>query len=290
MMHLINLSICNINVQTRLDSSKKFYPIIQDRYRNFLIPSDPSAKAERRWAGKKSVDVSLKLKTSSVRPNNGFSNNQPVVLPDKNGWLIKDSGFHCKLSNKNGLLVGSGTLQEDIYTFDSLLRVLWTQVLLMKHGFLVHACGIRNGSEGYLFPGSSGRGKTTLARKAPRSNVFSDELVGIVVTNKRCLIMGTPFWGEFQQGGTPIIQSLKGTYFLEQSKYIKITEMSPQVAMRNLLKCVLFFSHAPTGIKKLLGLVKQCVSHIPNYKIHLSKKSHYNDIIKTIVKYKRRIA
>lgn len=286
MINLINLSICSIRVKIQLDSSKKFAPIIRERYQNFLIPSDPPVKAERRRAGEKPVDISLFLKTFSSRFG-GFFNNQPVVSSNANGWSIKDSGFHCKISNKNNHLAGSAACREDIYTFDSLLRVLWTQLLLLKNGFLVHASGIRNGSTAYLFPGVSGSGKSTLAKKALRTDVLSDELVGVQVKNRQVLVMGTPFWGEFQQGGWPVSQPLRGIYFLRQSRALNMDKMLPQDALKNLLRLVLFFSNDPGNIKKLLGLAKQCILNTTSYNIFLSKDSSLKDIMVMIDKGKR---
>ena len=59
-----------------------------------------------------------------------------------------------------------------------MLRVLYATILPRVGGMLIHSCGLRHAEVGVVFPGRSGAGKTTLARKAPDADdVLSDELV-----------------------------------------------------------------------------------------------------------------
>lgn len=269
-MNSIHLNICNIKSKIELSSNNFFSRIIRKRYQPFLVPLNDE-----------SVNISLSLKTVSNQFNNTLDN-ETLVWRFNDGWGIKGSGFDCKIFRQNGGFVGSGLSRSSIYTFDSLLRVLWTQLLLLRNGFLVHACGVCNGSESYLFPGKSGTGKTTLARKSPLTNVLSDELVGVQVQNKKSMLMGTPFWGEFRQGGLPVTQKIQGIYFLERGDFLRIVKISPQIAMTKLLQCTLFFSNEPAGIKRLLKLIVDCISNTPSYKIYLNKHISYEDIMEGI--------
>jgi len=66
--------------------------------------------------------------------------------------------------------------EADELTLDSLLRVALTLALLPSRGLLVHAASLARGGRGYLFPGVSGAGKTTLTRLSAGATPLSDEL------------------------------------------------------------------------------------------------------------------
>jgi hypothetical protein len=75
---------------------------------------------------------------------------------------------------------GRGRCEINVFAFDCILRVLWATLLPRVGGMLVHACGLRHAEVAVVFPGKSGAGKTTLARKAPDpDDVFCDELCAV---------------------------------------------------------------------------------------------------------------
>ena len=67
-------------------------------------------------------------------------------------------------------------------------------MLPREDALLVHSCGLRHAEVGDVFPGESGLGKTTLARKAPDADdVLSDELIALRRTDEGWRVYGTPF-------------------------------------------------------------------------------------------------
>ena len=106
------------------------------------------------------------------------------------------------------------------FALDSLLRVLWSVLVPRSGGALVHACGLRHAELGVVFPGVSGVGKTTLARKAPDADdVLSDEMMVLrPVSDGGWRVYGTPFWGDFARGGISMRSwPLRCIGFLEQA-------------------------------------------------------------------------
>lgn len=59
------------------------------------------------------------------------------------------------------------------------LRNLFSFLIVRGGGFVLHACGVIKDGKGYVFIGSSGSGKTTVARSSPNSIILSDDLVFI---------------------------------------------------------------------------------------------------------------
>lgn len=74
---------------------------------------------------------------------------------------------------------GAGWARADVYSLDNLLRVAVAASLLRRGGLLLHAAGIQVGRRAWVFPGRSGRGKSTLSALAGRGRVLSDELTAV---------------------------------------------------------------------------------------------------------------
>src|SRR5205823_10646703 len=102
-------------------------------------------------------------------------------------------------------------------TLDSLLRVVLSLVLPRQGGLLVHAAGLARDGRGYLFPGVSGAGKTTVARLSPDATLLSDELSIVTACTESPYLHGTPFWGELARAGENRAVSLAGIYFLRKA-------------------------------------------------------------------------
>ena len=128
---------------------------------------------------------------------------------------------------------GEAWCQMNPFAFDSLLRVTWAVFLPRAGGALFHACALRLGEAGVIFPGQSGAGKSTLARKVvEQERILTDELVAVSRGELgRWRISGTPFWGEFQRGGGSVRSwPLSTISFLEQSEGLSVHSVSPAEA------------------------------------------------------------
>ena len=89
---------------------------------------------------------------------------------------------------------------------DCMLRVLYATILPRVGGMLIHSCGLRHAEVGVVFPGRSGAGKTTLARKAPDADdVLSDELVAVRRADD----------GGWRVHGTPVLGRLRARRHLD---------------------------------------------------------------------------
>jgi len=116
------------------------------------------------------------------------------------------------------------------------------QLLLMHYlaghaGFIIHAAGIVIAGRGYVFPGRSGAGKTTLTRQlATRSDwlPLSDDRVIVRELNGEFRVYSTPWPGEAGLAvnrGVP----LGGMFFLQQAAADGIRDLAPAAALAQLL-------------------------------------------------------
>ncbi|MFH1228784.1 MAG: hypothetical protein V1701_12920 [Planctomycetota bacterium] len=268
-MNTFYLNICNIEARVGLTCSPTFFTAVKDRYQEFISDSSSNPPG---------IDLNIRVNNQDNLPDVP----KPEVTSSDNKLDIKGHAYETTLQRRNNLWTGNANVQENIYTLDTLLRILWAQLLPERNGFLIHACGLIYKGEGFLFPGKSSSGKTTLARKAGRDNTLSDELVGVQITTDGHRIMGTPFWGEFQKGGNPINCPLQSIYFLQKAKTVSIQRLSVQDSVKSMLRLILFFGIDTNRVNQLLNLAKQCAETLPGFNICLAKNTNFESIMDLI--------
>lgn len=131
-----------------------------------------------------------------------------------NGCLIFDD---C---NNRGLIYVfcSDEANHFVATLLKLLFVFTCLVMVNKSRLMVHGAGIkrRKGRGGYLFLGTSGTGKSTVAALSSGDMVLSDDATVIEVAGGACHIHATPF----RQVG--IAQPSSKRVYLEHEKLVKL--------------------------------------------------------------------
>lgn len=176
---------------------------------------------------------------------------------------------------------GLVSCQMNPFAFDSLLRVLWAIFLPRAGGALFHACALRIGDSGVIFPGPSGAGKSTLARKVSEpERILTDELVAVSRGELgQWRISGTPFWGEFKRGGGSIrswpLQSLS---FLEQSDRLAASPLPASEATLRLLGCFLCFQTDAEVAARNLAIAVNLCSEVPAVVLRSARDTSEADI------------
>lgn len=118
-----------------------------------------------------------------------------------------------------------------------LFHLLAMSFLSRGYGILIHACGIDDGGRGYLFPGSSTHGKTTVARLwKDDAIILNDERVILRQHNGSLWIYGTPWHGECDEV-SPHGVPLEKVFFLRKAGINGAVRLEGVVAASNL------FSH-----------------------------------------------
>jgi hypothetical protein len=170
---------------------------------------------------------------------------------------------------------GSGHCQMSPVALDCILRVLYATILPRLHGMLIHSCGLRHAEVSVVFPGQSGAGKTTLARKAPEPDeVLSDELVVVRRGEDGWRVHGTPFWGDFARGGISMRSwPLRTLGFLAQAPRESVTMnpiMSSDATLR-LLGCFLSFTTDRETVERNLAIAVQLCGEVRSVEASLTK-------------------
>ena len=151
---------------------------------------------------------------------------------------------------------------------NSFIRIVLSIILLKKQGFLVHASSLIRNQKGYIFPGKSGAGKTTITRLTPDSTLLSDEVSLIKKVDGEFRAYGTPFWGELAIGGENTSVSIDNVYFPVQDgkNYVKSIGISP--GLEKLLPNVLFYLNDLKLEKELFELCFEFMSFVSLYELH----------------------
>ncbi|MHB9154992.1 MAG: hypothetical protein ACYC5N_04770 [Endomicrobiales bacterium] len=174
-------------------------------------------------------------------------------------------------------------VQRNRYSLDSWLRVFFTLLGLERSALLVHGAGAAFGNNSYLFPGRSGRGKSTLIRLLGRKHALSDELTLVFLRRGRVFCASTPFWGELRRGpGRAFHAPARGIYFIRHAKKAALRPVPRTTALKQLLRTVLFFDHAPASMEDLLALAAEIASAVPAFDLPFSLKTRRQEILKLI--------
>jgi hypothetical protein len=168
---------------------------------------------------------------------------------------------------------GAGRCELNPFALDSLLRVLWSVFLPRAGGALVHACGLRHAEVGVVFPGQSGAGKTTLARKAPDADdVLSDEMVALCPTDEGWRVYGTPFWGDFARGGISMRSwPLRALGFLSQRDSVEMAPITSSEATLRLLSCFVCFQTDRATVEQNLAVATRLCADVRSVEAQLTK-------------------
>ena len=153
------------------------------------------------------------------------------------------------------------------YALDSLLRILLSWVLLRHAGFLLHAATVVRNGRAYVFTGSSGAGKSTVASMAPSGSVLTDEISLLRREKGEWRAYGTPFWGEFHAAGSNSSAPVAGIFGLTQAEENRVEALGALATLRSILPNVLFFSEEPAANQRLLEILGQAVKEISGYNL-----------------------
>ena len=162
---------------------------------------------------------------------------------------------------------------------NSFLRFIYSVILLREQGFLVHASGLIKNGMGYIFPGKSGAGKTTITQLSPDATLLSDDLP-LVKIEGTPVIFGTPFWGGLAVAGEKTSATLAGIYFPIKDKENYVERLTPKKVLEKLLPNAVFFFKNAEFSKYLFELCFDLATEIPGYELHFLPDSSFWECIK----------
>ncbi|MFC1834088.1 hypothetical protein ACFL2Q_05055 [Thermodesulfobacteriota bacterium] len=132
------------------------------------------------------------------------------------------------------LHIGAGGLLPQPLAFP-LFQIVMTTLIPRHSGMLLHAAGVAVKGRGLLFLGSSGLGKTTMARLwGKHATILSDERIILRMLNGQAWIHGTPWHGELPEF-SPLGVPLDAVFFLGPRGENRVDPINPLQALKTLL-------------------------------------------------------
>jgi hypothetical protein len=141
-----------------------------------------------------------------------------------------------------------------------------SNLLSLGRGLEIHACGlITPAGDGYLFPGFSGAGKTTMARfweNVPGAKILSDDRIILRRSDELFWMYGTPWHGEAELAA-PIRARLKEIFFLRRGLRNELVAKCQSEAAARLFSCAFPTFHNAAGLEFTLAFLEEVTAAIP---------------------------
>ncbi len=184
-----------------------------------------------------------------------------------------------RVSRKNGEVVVPNPV---CYPLD---QILLMHILAAREGGLFHAAGIEINGRGYIFPGKSGAGKSTITRQfAVREHIglLSDDRVAIRKIQGAFQAFGTPWPGE---GGVAENRSvpLSAIFFITHGAANRIEAVEPPEALERLLPVTSIPWYDREVVPKMLSFCEDLISHIPTYDLHFKPGHEVVDVFEEFI-------
>lgn len=276
----IRVEIGGVCVLLKTDS-QELHDLIEKNYNIYLSKKDPIAEVEIRCQKYKKDETNHAV-PQYFPPFSFYVYAVETILQDTKIFFVSERAYVGVIDRKTQR-VRFNFFTISIESVDSCLRITLPYFMMKYncHALLIHACSVATPIGGFLFPGKSGVGKTTiaqLAKECPDFTVLTDEISLIRKVKDRYRIFGTPFLGaEFWDitQFTTNSDVLQAIFFPVQSKQVFIRDLAPSRALVQLLPTVLSFDEDPTTSEALLDLCMNLLEHIPSREIYFSLNTDF---------------
>ncbi|MBW1744439.1 MAG: hypothetical protein JRJ47_13575 [Deltaproteobacteria bacterium] len=183
------------------------------------------------------------------------------------------------VSNNNGKTVVSNPV---CYPLD---QILLMYVLAQREGALLHAAGIDIKGRGYIFPGKSGAGKTTIMRQlAAREHMgmLSDDRVVVRKIDGSFKAYGTPWPGEAGIAENRSVP-LSGIFFIAHASTNGIREITQQEAVEKILPVTSIPWYDREVMPDVLLFCGDLITQVPTYELHFKPGNEVVDVLEDFI-------
>lgn len=165
------------------------------------------------------------------------------------------------------------------YPLDELLVI---SLLGQGRGVEIHGCGVVDGSNGYLFVGQSGAGKTTIARlwqAEPGAVVLSDDRVVLRSAADGLWMYGTPWHGE-EPLASPGRVRLAGVFFLKHHDRHEMASVARLDAVARFFAASFPPFHDAHALDFTLAFIDSVVTRIPCFELRFAPDATVLDLVR----------
>lgn len=178
---------------------------------------------------------------------------------------------------------GRATLSNPVrYPLD---QILLMYILAQKEGALLHAAGINLNGKGFIFPGKSGAGKSTITQQFTAggdATLLSDDRIVVRKIGKTFKAYGTPWPGE---AGIALNERmpLSGIFFINHGSANRIAAIKPQKALKRLFPVTSIPWYDSEIMPKILDFCEDLVLSVPAYELDFKPSVEVVDVLEKFI-------
>ena len=165
-----------------------------------------------------------------------------------------------------------------------------SQIVLIHHmalhnkGLLVHSAGIELNGKGYIFPGRSGAGKSTVIRQLNELDDFgllSDDRMIVRRIDNSFHAYGTPWPGD---AGVAVNKGvpLAGLFFIHHSDHNRVEPLAPKEAVERLMPVSSIPWYDRQSVINLLDFCDDLIASVPAYDLYFKPTVEVADFLRDI--------
>ena len=164
-------------------------------------------------------------------------------------------------------------------------QIILMHLLARQSGGIFHAAGINLDGKGYIFPGKSRAGKSTITRQFAQRKDFgliSDDRIVVRKMGSEFQAFGTPWPGE--EGIAVNIQvPLCGIFFLNQGSANSIVKIDQRKAFEKLMPILSIPWYERETVDRLLEFCDVLTSSVQSYDIHFTPDTKITELFDKVV-------
>ncbi len=162
-------------------------------------------------------------------------------------------------------------------------QILMIILLSRCNGIIIHACGVEDGGIGYLFPGRSTQGKSTIANLWSKegATILNDDRIVVREKDGEFWMYGTPWHGDFTEVSSKALP-IRKLFFLNHGKKNAYFAVKGVEAVSMLLTRSFLPLWNQKGMDYTLSLFDRMASQLPCYKLQFCPDQEIIDFVRKI--------
>jgi len=149
---------------------------------------------------------------------------------------------------------------------------------------VIHSCGVLDGDKGYIFAGSSGAGKSTMAKiwsAVPGVTVLNDDRIILRKSGEQVWMQGTPWHGDFGRVSAQSIP-IRKIFILKHH----LSNQVQRIPAGQLARQLFIRSFPPywdeCRLERMLGVLDQICQKATGYELGFVPDSQVVDFIRSL--------
>jgi hypothetical protein len=274
---------------------------------SFLFDESPHEDDIKDTDYDNSTQVKLRVHHSHIPKMNGkekiFDSGTWALYRSDGKYVLQDASLESDDSLESDLLPETIIILEsdlksgDVYIRNNILnrdlfpdplghplnQILMIMLLSLGKGVLLHACGIDEGGYGYLFPGNSTHGKSTIAKLWSESGatVLNDDRIIIREKDGELWMYGTPWHGDFNEVSSNALP-IRKIFFLRHGKENSAVSKDGAEAVSMLLTRSFPPLWDKKGMDYTLGIFDRIANKLPCYELNFLPDKKIIDFVRNI--------